>query len=314
MLHDERVLLRDLAWVVACADHGHVTEAAAQLRTSQPTLSRAVARVEAELGTRVFERLPDGVRPTPVGEVVLDAARDLTQRYAQLLTDVESLLDPETGVVRLAFLDSISTSLVPQVLRAFHAYAPQVRVVLRQEPAHEMVEDLRTGAADLAIISPAPVGQFGWHPLQDERLVLAVPATHRLRDRQEVALPELAEEQLVTSPVGFGFRSLVDGLLGEAGVAPAISFESQDLATIEGLVAAGLGVAIVPEAFAGRSGTFGLRILADAAHRTIGLAWRTDRELSAPAVRFRDFVTRRGSSAERPLRWHRGRGAPYVRG
>ena len=81
----------------------------------------------------------------------------------------------------------------------------------------------------------------------------------------------------------------MDALLREAGVAPTVSFESQDLATIEGLVAAGLGVALVPEPFAGQSGTIGIRMTAGA-RRTIGLTWRADRPLPPPAVRLRDFL------------------------
>ena len=284
------VLLRDLDWLVALAEHEHVTDTAAVLRTSQPTLSRALARVEAELGARLFERVPDGVRPTPVGDLAIAAARELTARYEQLLADLATQLDPDTGVVRLAFLDSMATSLVPRVLRSFHEHAPRVRVLLRQEPAHEIATDLGSGAADLAITSALPAGPFAWHPLQEERLVLVVPPTHRLRDRRRVAVHELADEELVTTPLGFGHRSLVDALFRDAGVAPTVSFESQDLATIEGLVAAGLGVAIVPEPFAGLSGTIGIRLAADGARRTIGLTWRTDRELSAPAERFRSFV------------------------
>ena len=287
------VIVRDLAWLVALADHGHVTDTAALLRTSQPTLSRALARVEAELGTRVFERVPTGVQVTPTGELVVAAARELVARYDQLLQELGTVLDPDTGVVRLAFLDSIATSLVPQVLRSFHAHAPRVRVLLSQEPAHEIIKDLATGAADLAITSARPGGDLAWFPLQEERLVLVVPATHPLRHRPEIRFAHLAGEELVTVPVGFGYRALVDGLLREAGVAPAVSFESQDLATIEGLVAAGLGVAVLPEPFAGQSGTVGVEIAAEGARRTIGLTWRTDRPLSAPAARFRDFVTRR---------------------
>jgi LysR family transcriptional regulator, transcription activator of glutamate synthase operon len=287
-----RMQLRDLGWLVALAAYEHVTDTAAVLGTNQPTLSRAVARIEQELGIRVFERSPVGVHATPNGELVVAAARDITARYEQLLADLRVVLDPDAGVVRLAFLDSIATSLVPQVLRSFHADAPRIRVMLSQEPAHEMLRDLDTGAVDLAITSVRPTGAYGWHPLQQERLVLIVPPNHRLARRKRVSLQELAEEELVTTPVGFGFRSLVDGLLRDAGVAPAVSFESQDLATIEGLVAAGLGVAIVPEQFAGQSGTAGIAITADAAKRTIGLTWRTDRPAPAPAERFRDFVTR----------------------
>ena len=84
------MLLRDLDWLLALAEHQHVTDTAAVLRTSQPTLSRALARVEAELGARVFERAPDGVHLTPTGEVVMAAARELTARYEQLLSDLRT--------------------------------------------------------------------------------------------------------------------------------------------------------------------------------------------------------------------------------
>jgi len=284
------VQFRDLDWLVAIADHQHVSAAAEAVGTTQPTLSRALARCEVELGARLFDRVPDGVRATPAGVLVVDAARDLTSRYRQLVTSLASVLDVETGLVRLAFLDSMATSLVPTLLRAFHASAPRVRVQLRQEPGHEIAHDLAQGAVDLAITSTPPDGSSGWHVLQEERLVLVVPATHPWRGRGEVTLAELGSEELITTPAAFGHRQLVDGLLREAGVAPPISFESQDLATIEGLVAAGLGVAVLPEAYAGHSGTVGLRLSTPGARRTIGLTWRTDRELTPPAQRFLAFV------------------------
>ena len=284
------MLIRDLSWLLCLAEHEHVTEASYALGVTQPTLSRALARMEGELGVRLFERTADGVHLTPDGQRVIDAARDVVARYDQLTHDLASALDPDSGVVRLAFLDSIASSLVPQVLRAFHEHAPRVRVLLSQEPGHDIVADLGSGAADVAITSPQPPGPYGWHPLQEERLVLVVPRRHRLSDRRRVRLADLAGEELVTTPVGFGYRALVDGLLRSADVSPDISFESQDLATIEGLVAAGLGVAIVPEMFAGTSGTVGIPIASSAARRTVGLTWRAERPLSPPAERFRDFV------------------------
>jgi DNA-binding transcriptional LysR family regulator len=284
------VLLRDLSWLVALADHRHMTDTAAILGVSQPTLSRALARVETELGTRLFERAPDGVAPNPNGDLVVAAARDLLARYEQLTTELSARLDPDGGVVRLAFLDSMGTSLVPQLLRAFHGHAPGVRVLLSQEPGHAILADLRTGAAELAVTFPRPAGDFGWLPLHRERLVLAVPPTHRLRDRKRVALSELADEDLVMTPVGFGFRTLLDGLLAEAGVVPRISFESADLSTIEGLVAAGLGVSVIPEQLAGVSGTIAIALTTPAARRTVGLTWRTDQTPAPAAERFRAFI------------------------
>ncbi|PUA79400.1 LysR family transcriptional regulator [Nocardioides currus] len=285
--------IRDLEWLLAVADHEHVTDTAAILGISQPTLSRALARVEQELDAQLFERASDGVHLTPVGRIVARGAREVVARHDQLLADVRGELDPESGVARLAFLDSMATSLVPRLLRDFHAAAPRVRVLLSQEPGHELEADLARGAVDLAITSTRPAGH-GWHVLQEERLVVAVPPSHRLAGRTRVRLEDLAGEELVTTPPGYGFRTLVDGLLRDAGVALDISFESQDLATIEGLVAAGLGVAIVPEAMVGPSGTRGLQIQGSpGARRTIGLTWRTDRRLPPAAERLRAVIVGR---------------------
>lgn len=282
--------MRDLEWLVAVAELEHVTDAAAALRINQPTLSRALARIEAELGVQVFQRAADGVHVTPTGELVVTAARDLTARYRALVSDLAAALDPETGVVRLAFLDSMAGTLVPRLLRAFHAEAPRMRVELRQEPHHEILADLAGGASDLAVTTRQGDAEHGWLPLLEERPVLAVPAGHRLAGRKRVALPELAEEELIAIPPGFGYRMMVDEMFRSAGVMPSIAFESQDLATIEGLVGAGLGVAIIPEQVAGTSGTVGIALAGDHVRRAIGLVWRADRELSAPARRFRDYV------------------------
>ena len=288
--------IEDLRALVALADHRRLTDAAVALQMSQPTLSRLLARVEAEVGTRLFERDARGVHPNPHGEVVLAAARDMVDRYDQLRDEVADLLDPESGAVRLAFLDSMATSLVPRILQEFRRQAPRVRVVLRQEPGHVILEDLASGAAEVALMAeralraPGVRGIHGWLPLQRQRLLLAVPTGHRLAGRTRVRIEELAEEDVVTVPRGFGYRSHVDELFAAAGVVPRVAFESGDLSTVEGLVGAGLGVALVPEGFAGTSQTVGVALTAADAERVIGLTWRTDRALAPPAARFVSFL------------------------
>jgi LysR family transcriptional activator of glutamate synthase operon len=285
------VQIEDLARLLTVAEHGQITDAAAALRTTQPTLSRLLVRAENELGTRLFERDPAGVQPNPYGELVLAAARDITRRYDRLRGDLAELLDPDTGTVRLAFLDSMATSLVPALLRDFRQQAPGVKVALRQEPGHEILRDLASGQSELAVISPRPGAPHGWLPVQRQRLVLVVPAGHRLAARHRVRLEEVAAEPFVTVPAGFGFRSLLDELLAAEGVVLSrVSFEIGDLATVEGLVGAGLGVAILPDQFAGLSGTAGVPLAAESAERVVGLTWRTDRALSPAASRFLEFV------------------------
>ncbi|MFI5429648.1 LysR family transcriptional regulator [Aeromicrobium sp. UC242_57] len=94
-----------------------LTDAAAVLGTSQPTLSRTIARLEDELGMRVLDRTSGGVQLTPGGEMVVAAARDITSRYDELRSSLAAVADPDAGLVRLAFLDSMATSLVPQLLK-----------------------------------------------------------------------------------------------------------------------------------------------------------------------------------------------------
>lgn len=284
------MLLRDLAWLVTLADRGHVTDTAAILGTNQPTLSRVLGRAEAELDARLFIRTPSGVRPTPAGQLVIDAARQITRRWDQTRVELQTLLDPHSGVVRLAFLDSIATSLVPRLLRRFHEHEPQVRLVLRQAGVAEIVADLNQGEAELAITSAHPEGPFHWRTLEEERLVLAVSPNHRLSGQTRVSLGELTGEGFVTIPRGSGYRDLTDQLLAAAGVVPSISFESTDLATIEGLVGAGLGVALLPEPLSGQSGTIGIELDTEDARRTIGVLWRSDRTLTPPARRFMSLL------------------------
>ena len=289
-MHDVCMRLRDLAWLTTLRDYEHVTAAASALQIPQPTLSRTLARMEEELGAVLFDRVPTGLRTTPIGELTIAAAEEITARYDRLLSDIGNVLDPDTGIVRLAFIDSTSVSIVPKLLRRFRELAPKVQVALSQEPGHEIIDDLMGSRADLAVTSVRPDGEYGWLPLYEERLVLIVPDGHPLARRTTVRPAELAQEQFVTPPAGFGYRSLTDGLLAADGVVPHVSFESQDLATIEGLVGAGLGVAIVPEAFAGLSGTTAVGLETDGARRAVGMTWRTDHELSQPAIRFRDMV------------------------
>ncbi|WP_306207753.1 LysR family transcriptional regulator [Actinoplanes sp. RD1] len=279
--------VEELRSLLTLARHDRVTEAAEELRVTQPTLSRLLSRIEHELGARLFERDARGVRPNPYGDLVLAAARDIVARHDRMRRELAGLLDPDAGTVRLAFLDSIATSLVPRILRDFRLRAPRVRVDLSQEPAHEILSDLAAGAAEVAITAPRPDdARYDWLPLHTQRLVLVVPPGHRLARRRRVRVADLDGEDFVTLPRGFGFRTLSDALFAAAGATPRIAFESGDLATIEGLVGAGLGSAIVAEQFAGASGTIGIPLADPGTAREIGLTWRRDRPLAPPAARF----------------------------
>ncbi|UUZ60195.1 LysR substrate-binding domain-containing protein [Nocardioides sp. B-3] len=237
----------------------------------------------------MFARAADGVHLTPIGELVATGAREVVARYDQLVVDVRGALDPESGVARLAFLDSMATSLVPQLLREFHAVAPRVRVLLSREPSHELEADPASGAVDLAISSRRSAGH-GWHLLQEERLVVAVPPTHRLAGRSRLRPADRgggAGHHATRIRLPYARRLAAPGGRGR----PRDLVREPGPATIEGLVAAGLGVAIVPEAMVGLSGTHGIQIVGSpGARRSIGLTRRTDRKLPPAAERLRASI------------------------
>ncbi|WP_112241416.1 LysR family transcriptional regulator [Kribbella monticola] len=283
----------DLRWFVVLAETEHLTEAAATLQTSQPNLSRSLRRVEEAFGTRLFEREHRGLRLNPYGRIVLEGARAAAGALDSAQQRIDALLDPESGTVRLAFLHSVATGVVPDLLTAFRHSAPSIRFALREQPSHDIVQDLESGDAELAITGPRPDKHtFGWHLLERQRLCLYVPPGHALAGRDRVRLAEAAGEPFIAMRSDFGFRRLTDELCRAAGFTPAVAFESTDLTTVDRLVGAGLGVAVLPGgAVRGtESGATGVPLAGVRARRDIGLAWHLHRELSPAAERFRSFV------------------------
>ncbi|GAA1589548.1 LysR family transcriptional regulator [Kribbella hippodromi] len=288
--------VEDLRWFVVLADTEHLTAAAAALGTSQPNLTRSLQRVERAFGVALFEREPRGVRLNPYGRLVLEAARTGTAAVDTAKRRIDALLDPDSGTVRLAFLHSVATSLMPDLLKEFRAAAPQVEFELRQEPAHDIVQDLESGEAEIAILAPrADPALYGWHLLERQRLCLHVPPGHALASRHRVELEAARDEAFVGLQPGFGFRRVTDRLCREAGFSPQLAFEATDLATIDSLVGAGLGVAILPAGSVrgNDSGAVSVPLAGVQARREIGLSWRLSTPLTPAAERFRTFFRTR---------------------
>lgn len=283
----------ELQWYVVLAETEHMTEAATRLNVAQPTLSRSLARLERRLGTPLFDRANRRLRLNRYGAILLEHARRGLAELDTASERIGGLLDPDSGTVRLAFLHSVATWLVPELLRGYRRSMPQVHFELRQAAGHEILSDLEIGHVDLAVTSPRPAGPgFGWQPMHREPLCLAVPADHPLATRSRCRLTEASEEPFVALQPGLGLRETSDELFGRAGFTPTVTFESSEIPSMEALVSAGLGLAIVPEPRPGR-GTPGVAYprLADAgAHRTIGLMWRRGRPMPPVAARFADFV------------------------
>lgn len=294
-----------LRWFQLVADGTTVTEVAETEHLTQPGLSRALARLEREVGTPLLRRHGRVLRTTEAGRAFKRHVDRVLHELDDGLAAVEQLLDPETGVVAVAFERSMGTWLVPQLVRGFRTEHPRVRVLLHHGGGPGP-SDPTDGAArldspvDVELTSRRPrEDELAWERLLTEPLVLVVDSRHRLARAGTTALADLGEEMFVALRGPSPFRAASDALLTAAGLDPVVAFEADELATVQGLVAAGLGVAVVPaSAVDGRCEVLG--ISDRGATRDVGLVWSTERRMLPAASLFRDHVlamARRGHLA-----------------
>lgn len=285
--------LEELQWFAVLADTENVTEAAAQLGISQPTLSRALARFEHKAGAQLFDRVNRRLRLNVYGQIMVEHCRRAISEMQAATERIAALRDPDTGRVRLAFLHSLASWYVPEQLRRFRQHAPAIGFDLYQGPAHEITERVLKGQADIAITSPRPAtAGLLWHRLYEERLSLAVPREHQLAARTRIRLSAAAREPFIALGEQFGLRQLTNDLWAEDNIQPDIVFEASEIPTMEGLVAAGFGVAVVPvPRHRGDLKVVHIPLTNVGARREIGLVRERDRALPAPAQEFATFLT-----------------------
>jgi DNA-binding transcriptional LysR family regulator len=287
-----RVELELMRWFLSVADGTTVTETANRAHITQPALSRALARLEREVGAQLFQRVGRGLQLTPSGREFEVHARTTLEAYDRGRRAVSDLTDPEAGMVPLAFLHTLGTWLVPALIKSFRAQLPRVRFDLRQHGDIGLVEDLLAGVVDLAITGDEPQNPLiQWRRLMVQPLRLVVPPEHRLGKRHRVRLSEVADDTFVVLKPGFGLRSLTERLCIEAGFRPNIGFEGEEVETLRGLVAAGLGVSLLPDPYTGAEPSAShLHVTDVKSARDIGLAWLADRRLPPASERFRVHV------------------------
>ncbi|MCP9944844.1 LysR family transcriptional regulator [Streptomyces somaliensis] len=297
--HEEEtglLLAPRLAYFAAVARHEHVTRAARETGVPQSTLSRAVARLEADLGVTLFARKGRALSLTPAGRTFLAAVERALGEVERAAEAVRADVHPTAGRVAFGFLHTMGSETVPGLLRAFRVDHPRVRFTLVQNYGEAMLERLRAGELDLCLTSPVPdAPDLVARRLDEQRLRLVVPDDHRLAGRRRVRLAEAADEVFVTLEPGYGLRRITDDLCAEAGFRPRVAFEGEEAETLRGLVAAGLGVALLPPPAVPRPGVVELTVTAPRAVREIGVAWQAGRPDTPPVAAFKKFLlSRRG--------------------
>ncbi|MFC8200861.1 LysR substrate-binding domain-containing protein [Streptomyces sp. NPDC060006] len=292
-----KLLAPRLAYFAGVARMEHVTRAAQEMRVPQSTLSRAMVRLEQDLGVDLFARRGRTVSLTPAGRTFLGSVERALAEIERAADEVRADADPATGKVAFGFLHTMGSETVPALIRAFRADHPRVRFSLVQNYGEAMIERLRSGELDLCLTSPVPdAPDLVGRRLDEQKLRLVVPADHRLASRRRVRLAEAADETFVTLEPGYGMRRITDDLCQEAGFKPRIAFEGEEAETLRGLVAAGLGVALLPPPAVARPGVVELTVTAPRAAREIGVAWLDGHPDTPPVAAFKKFLlSKRGN-------------------
>ncbi|MDG4831428.1 LysR substrate-binding domain-containing protein [Solwaraspora sp. WMMD1047] len=275
--------LHQLRYFVAVAETRHFTHAADSVGITQPSLSKQIHVLEADLGAPLFERVRGGTRLTAAGEVLLPLARRILADVDTARREVQELVGVRRGRLRLGATPSLCASLAPPVLRRFRDAHPNVELRVEESGSQDLVRDLLRGELDLALIiqpAPGPDPALRVEPILREGLVVAstdpLPGT-----TVDGALPlaELRDHPLVMFRTGYDLRDATLDACRQAGFEPTLAVDGAEMDSVLSFVAAGLGVALVPGiVVTGRPGIRITPLAPPGVHRTIALARRREGE------------------------------------
>jgi DNA-binding transcriptional LysR family regulator len=294
-----------LRWFQLVADGATVTEVSELEGLSQPGLSRALGRLELEVGSSLLVRSGRVLRMTRAGAAFKPYVDRALHELDDGLAAVSAMASPDTGHVSLAYQRSLGSWLVPRLIADFQGAYPLVRFTV--EPISDDDRPARAGTStDFQITTSVPhAAEAQWRPLLVEPLALVVPSGHRLAGADDVELRVVADEPFVLVRAPSSLRRTCDELCRAAGFEPTVVLEGDDLQTVEGFVSVALGVSIVPAgdhplSAAARSDPLAPRWIPlrdKGASRAIGISWSSGRKL-LPAAQ--NFLESAATTSRRP--------------
>jgi DNA-binding transcriptional LysR family regulator len=238
---------------VEVAKQGSFSAAADVLSYTQSAVSQQIAALEAETGVTLIERLPRGVRLTTAGATLLMHAETVLARLAAAEAEMEAIAGVRGGQLRMASFPTAGATLMPLAIAIFRAQHPEVELTLAEGEPEEIAPRLFAGEFDLALLfefegtSDSLVTDLLRQPLFEDPMFLALPADHALAKRRTLKLSDLRAEAWVQTSSSSPCARHVVRSCHSAGFDPIVSFESDDYQTVQGLVAAGVGVALIPK-------------------------------------------------------------------
>jgi len=239
--------VHQLRYFRAVARHGTFTRASEVEHVAQPSLSQQILKLEAELGARLFDRLPRSAKLTVFGKTFLPKAERILREMEEAKTELREMSSNDKGEVVVGIIPTIAAYLLPRLLNDFTTQHPFVNIKIIEDITPTLLQRLHEGTIDLAVAAlPVSGNELASLELFKEKFYAVLPEKHRLATRASISLADLNREPFLLLKEGHCFRDSVIAACNKVKVSPSIVFESGQFATILAMVSAGMGVSAVP--------------------------------------------------------------------
>ncbi|MEK5059701.1 LysR family transcriptional regulator [Paenibacillus sp. FSL H7-0326] len=272
--------IRHLQYFLEVARQHSFTKAAQVLFITQPTISKTVKSLEDELGVTLLDRYGKNVKLTDAGEVFARQAQEIVTSFHNLSSELDDLMNLKKGHIRIGLPPMIGASFFPKVIGAFYKQYPNITIQLFEDGGKKVENDILSGALDVGVtVLPADEDLFDSYIFVDESLKVVLHPTHPLAEQDEIQLAELSEDGFILFREDFSLHDRIIGACQKAGYQPRIIYESAQWDLISNMVAAGLGVALLPETICRELRQEEVRILKlkERIPWDLGMVWRKDR-------------------------------------
>jgi DNA-binding transcriptional LysR family regulator len=273
--------LRHLRYFVTLAEELHFGRAAERLHIAQPPLSQQIRQLEGELGFELFHRTKRSVQLTEAGLVFLGEVQQIFKQLQQAIQVGQQTSRGELGQLVVGFVSSAAYNILPIVLRTFRTCVPGVSLELHELTTDQQLEWLSTGRIDVGFLRlPVEENTFSWETIFQESFMVALPEAHLLANQSDICLHQLAKEPFILFPriLAPGLYDLIISLCQQAGFSPCVTQEAIQMQTIISLVAAEMGVAIVPASLQNmqRSGVVYKNLQQASPKVALAMIWRSN--------------------------------------
>ncbi len=244
--------LRQLEYFVAVAEEQSFTRGAERVQISQPGISSQIRQLERELGTPLFDRSGRNASLTPVGKAVLGRAKDTLVSVRAIQIAVDQVTGLIRGELAIGMVTACTVTMLFDALSTFHVAHPNVRVTLTEDSSNALIQQVRDGSLDLALIGASDDLPYALDTLliASERLVVLVPRDHEMAGRSSVTLQDLRGHPVICMPAGTGIRTVFDRACVAQNVRLDVTFQASAPVAVANLALRGLGVAILTESIA----------------------------------------------------------------